>query len=118
MTKHRSDHAVNALNWLRTSTERPAAPERRARRIRRAGRWRMNPLLPVVDWLMSAYDSTWHAFPAAQVGDPARTFYQALCDHSVPARHAERTAPRVFCPACLVLYGAHIPDEQRWQTDG
>jgi hypothetical protein len=26
--------------------------------------------------------------------------------------------PRVFCPACLVLYGTHIPDDQRWQMGG
>jgi hypothetical protein len=56
--------------------------------------------------------------PAAQVSDQTRTFYQVLCDHLVPARHAERTAPRVFCPGCLVLYGAPIPDDQHWQTDG
>lgn len=78
----------------------------------------MSAPVPAAEWLMSAYDATWHAFPTGQVNDPARTFYQALCDHSVPARHAERTTPRVFCPACLVLYGTHIPDEQRWQTDG
>ncbi len=47
-----------------------------------------------------------------------RTFHQALCEHSVPVRHIERTAPRVFCPACLVLYGTHIPDDQRRQSDG
>jgi hypothetical protein len=67
---------------------------------------------------MSAYDATWHAFPAAQVSDQTRTFYQALCEHSVPSRHVERAAPRVLCPTCLVLYGTHIPNDQRWQTDG
>jgi len=75
-----------------------------------------------VEWLMSAYDAIWHALPrrhpAAQVNDQTRAFYQALFDHSVPAQHVERTAPRVFCPDCLVLYRAHIPDDQRWQTGG
>ncbi len=72
-----------------------------------------------VEWLMSAYDATWHAFPSAQVNDQTRTFYQALCDHSVPTRHAERTVPRVLCPACLVLYGTHIPTTSagRWATN-
>jgi len=78
----------------------------------------MSAPVPAVEWLMSAYDATWHVFPSAQVSDQTRTFYQALCEHSVPARHAERTVPRVLCPACLVLYGTHIPDDQRWQTGG
>jgi hypothetical protein len=71
-----------------------------------------------VEWLMSAYDATWHAFPTAQLNERERTFYQALCEHSVLTRHVERTAPRVFCPACLVLYGTHIPDDHRWHTGG
>ncbi|WP_298182855.1 hypothetical protein [Saccharomonospora sp.] len=68
---------------------------------------------PTVTWLMSAYDATWHAFPSEQIGDDERTFYQALCDHCVPTRHVERTPPRAFCPACLVIYGTHLPDDQR-----
>lgn len=60
----------------------------------------MSAPVPAVEWLMSAYDATWHVFPAAQVSDQTQTFHQALCEHSVPSRHVERTAPRVFCPAC------------------
>jgi hypothetical protein len=78
----------------------------------------MTAPVPAVKWLMSAYDATWHAFPAVQINERERTFYQALCEHSVPARHVERTVPRVFCPACLVLYGTHIPDDQRWRMGG
>jgi hypothetical protein len=70
---------------------------------------------PRVEWLMSRYDATWHAILTEQLTDSTRTFYQALCEHSVPVRLVERTAPRVCCPACLVLYGTHLPDHQRWQ---
>jgi hypothetical protein len=77
----------------------------------------MTPL-PAVEWLMSAYDATWHAFPAVQVSDHTRTFYQALCEHSVPTRHVEHSVPRVFCPVCLVLHGTRIPDDKRWQMNG
>jgi hypothetical protein len=78
----------------------------------------MTPPVPGVEWLMSAYDATWHAFPTAQVSDQTRAFYQAFCDHSIPIRHVERAAPRVLCAACLVLFGAQIPDDQRWQMGG
>ncbi len=65
---------------------------------------------------MSSYDATWHAFPAGQLTDRARTFYEALCGHSVPSGHVEHTAPRAYCPTCLVHYGTRLPDEQRWQS--
>lgn len=76
----------------------------------------MNAPVAGVEWLMSAYDATWHAFPIAQISDQTRAFYEALCDHSVPVRHIERAAPRVFCLACLVLYGENILDDEHWQT--
>lgn len=78
----------------------------------------MNAPVAGVEWLISAYDATWHAFPTAQISDQARAFYQALCDHSIPAHHVERTALRVFRPACLALYGEHIPDDRHWQLGG
>jgi hypothetical protein len=77
----------------------------------------MNPPAPTVEWLMSAYDATWHAFPTAQVNNQTRTFFQALCQHSVPPRHTEHTPPRLPCPTCLVLHGTYIPDDQRWQMN-
>jgi hypothetical protein len=56
--------------------------------------------------------------PIAQISDQTRTFYEALCDHSVPVRHMEHSAPHVFCPTCVVLYGKRIPDDQHWQLGG
>ncbi len=62
----------------------------------------MSAPVPAVDWLMSAYDATWHAFPTAQVSDQTRTFYQALREHSVPigtwnAPHRALSAPPAWC---------------------
>lgn len=73
---------------------------------------------PEVEWLLSTYDATWHAFPARQLSDQARKFYEALCGHCVPARHVEHRPPRTCCPTCLVRFGAALPDEQRWRASG
>jgi hypothetical protein len=66
----------------------------------------MNAPVAGVEWLMSAYDATCHAFPAVQVSDRTRDFCQALCDHSVPVRHVERAA-RLLSRVLGALQRAH-----------
>lgn len=69
------------------------------------------------DWLMSQYDGTWHAFPAAQATDPTTTFLRAACDHCVPTGRIERTTPtgvHTMCPACVLLVAEERFGDARW----
>lgn len=69
------------------------------------------------DWLMSRYDGTWHAFPAAQATDPNRAFLNAACDHCVPTGLTDPTTPtgvHAMCPACVVIAADHRFGDARW----
>jgi hypothetical protein len=64
-----------------------------------------------VDWWMSSYDATWHAFPGDQLTEPGRSFLSALYDHSVPRALTERTPPTGIdrlCPPCVMALGASL----------
>jgi hypothetical protein len=77
----------------------------------------MSAPVPAVEWLMSAYDATWHAFPFRAGERPGTDVLPGPMRALRP--ESSRGTRRAHCAqACLVLYGTHIPDDQRWQTGG
>jgi hypothetical protein len=64
--------------------------------------------MPYVCW-HSGYDSLCHAFEVEDV--EGRTFYEAVCEHSVPVERVEREQCSHLCVVCLIKVGAALPDD-------
>ncbi len=62
-------------------------------------------------WWHSGYDQLCHAFKAEHTAVMDRSFYEAVCEHSVPVERVEREQHGHLCVTCLVKVGATLPDD-------
>jgi hypothetical protein len=65
-------------------------------------------------WWQSEYDLQCHAFPLDQA-DGSRSFYEAVCEHSVPDERVSRAQAGALCTTCLIKVGTELPDV-RWRV--
>ncbi|MDX8055727.1 hypothetical protein SK571_40665 [Lentzea sp. BCCO 10_0798] len=65
-------------------------------------------------WWQSEYDLQCHAFSLDQT-DGSRSFYEAVCEHSVPDERVSRAQAGALCMNCLIKVGSELPDV-RWRA--
>ncbi|SEQ17505.1 hypothetical protein SAMN05216188_102296 [Lentzea xinjiangensis] len=65
-------------------------------------------------WWQSGYDQQCHAFSRDQA-DGSRSFYEAVCEHSVPGDRVSRAQAGALCTNCLIKVGTELPD-LRWRA--